>query len=659
MPGDNTVVPIVNNVSNLVNTGFATAQSFASEARNDATAFLDQIAEVAAGLAEIPPISEELLPVESAITDYAQPPEPEEPDGLAMNLPPAPTPETVTAVQALDLEPIPEFTASQLPITMPAVPSALAATVPLMPALATATTPVEPTITLPDVPTLTSVNIPPAPTLSMPSFSATLGTAPIAPANTFSFTDSTYTSDLLTSITATLQAWTEGTFTGIDPGVEAQNWNRGRARTSVARARAAGEAVRELASRGFRKPPGAMAIALKEAAQESLSADLGASSEIAIEQAKLEQSNRRFAMEQGLKVESELLGFANSIAQRSFESSKFAAQIAVEIFQAEVQKYAGEVQAYDTRAKVLKTLIEAELSKLEVFRSELEGQKLIGELNVQQVEIYRARVAAAESLVSIFKSRIDAANLTLQGNKILIDGFGAQVGAYEATVRSKASEYDMYANRLKGEALKVDIFRGQADVYGRRVDAFKVGTDARVAAKQIEIEVNQKLPLENYRINAEVYKTLSEGEGTRVNALNKVFETRAGVFGEMVKGEAARLNAETGVYKASADVAVAEGQLRIQAATANIQRLFKQVELLVESIKAGAQVSAQIAASALSGVNLSAGLSASGSAATNYGQSDSWDNTKGVATYSNSFDMTKGVETTSTNYNYNRTGTIT
>lgn len=596
---------IIGPATSIVAAGWNTAQAYAKTAFDEAGNFLSDIAAVSHGVLSIPDVNVDLGPVEAAIHAYVSPVLPAEPTGMAISLPAIPNDPTLLPVTPFDVGQAPLFTAVALPLNMPTAPSALTTSVPLMPTLTDVLTPASPTIILPDVPTLLGINIPAAPVLNMPNFSATLALAPTNPANTFAFTESTYTSGLLTDLRTRLQEWVDGAHTGLEPVVEQAIWNQGRAREAVAGARKVQEAFRTFAQRGFSKPPGALAVAIQEALQASQDNDVSLSRDIMIKQADLEQTNRRFAFEQAFKVEGELITYQNNISQRAFEAARYAQQVAIDIFVAEVQRYAADVQAYNVQAQVFKTLIDAELSKLDVYKAMLEGQRLIGELNVQNTEIYKARITAAMALVDIFKAQIEAANLTLQGNKIRIDGFSAQVGAYDSTVRAKASEYQGYATMVQAEVAKIDLFKGQSDAYRSQVEGFRAVVEAVVAEKNIEIEVNQKLPLDIFKARTEVFRTGVEAESTRVGALVKVYDARAQVFSSEVQGEAARINAEVGAFKAESDVLVAAGGLRIEAAKANIQKLMQQVTLLVEAVKAGAQVSAQLASSALSAVNLS------------------------------------------------------
>lgn len=321
--------------------------------------------------------------------------------------------------------------------------------------------------------------------------------SPTAPTGTFAYVETTYSSALLTALRSALQSWIDGDSTGIDPAVEARIWNRERARTAAVKASKALQQVREFASRGFAKPPGALSLALAEAAQEAQDADIASSREIAIKQADLEQTNRHFAIEKGVMTEQAIMSYTNSLAQRAFESAQFADKIALELF--------------------------------------------------------TARTA----------------------------------------------------------------------IFG----------------KQAEVEVS------------------------RIEAGTKVLEARAQVFDALVKGEVSRIGAQVEIVKSQTDLAVADGSLRIESAKANVQRLIQQVTLLLEAIKGGAQVSAQLAASALSGVNFSAGLHASGSASfsasasnstsNSASTSDSWSNTTSNSTSNTTSDATAH------NYNETRTGTLT
>lgn len=596
-----------NGAQELVTAGFSSAQAYASNAYNNALNFLQQLSAAAESLAALPVISTTLTPVASAVQAFTTPTAPARPAGMELTIPTAPAEPTLANVTPLALSDAPTFDATPPAIDLNiARPAPLTRTAPVIPALNAVVIPTSDDPTLPDVPTLLGIAVPVAPLLDLPVFAAVAPDSPLAPAYIFSFADTAYTSTLLTGLREHLLAWIEGPATGLDPAVEAALWERGRQREEIASRRKIGEVVRTFARSGFTRPPGAMAIEMGLALQDSQNTLVTASREVMIKQADLEQSNRKFAFEQAWKIEEQLVQASSQMAQRALDAAKFAQQVGIDIFREVVQRYSADIRKYGTDAEVFKNLLQAELSKLEIFKSELEAQRLIGTINEQQVAIYRERVSAAKILVEMFQARISASNAQAVVNKTIIEGFAAETNAYGEEHRAKAAEYQAYATEVNAEVSKLGVFTAQATAYDSQTRGFEATVKALTAAKTSEVEIGQRIPMELFKNRTEVFRTIASAEASRVEAVAKVYTADAQVFGEQVKGEAARVTGEVEVYKADTQLAVAEGDLRVKIATANVQTLVQQTNLMIEAIKGGAQVTAQLAAAALASVNLSA-----------------------------------------------------
>lgn len=646
------VGPIVSDVEGLVNVGFAAAQNYASEAFTAAQTGISQLTNIANGLSGLPNVSDELGTAEQLIGAFVTPDLPIAPV-TSITIPPVPIESGFAGVSSLPVFTPPEFTATVPVVTLPSAPGVLLATVPVAPTLPDITVPDSPTVVLPDVPALIGLTIPATPLLNLPMFTAVTPDSPLAPDYIFSFSESAYTSGLLTDLKARLQEWVGGASTGLAPQVEAAIWERGRVRDSAATAKKAQEVRRQFASWGFSKPPGALAIALLDAEQESQDAVIALSRDVMVKQAELEQSNRRFAFEQAFKVESDLITYSNQIAQRAFDAAKFTQQVFIDIYRETVARYQADIQLYASKVETFKVQINAELSKLEIYKAELEGQKLIGQLNEQQIAIYTARIQAAMAVVEIFKAQVQAANTLATVNKTQIESFTAQVNAYGETVRAKASEYDAYATSVKAEVSKVDIFKAQSDAYASQVGGFGAMINAVVAQKNIDLKIGQEIPIDLFKARTEVFRAGVEAQLGQARTLNEIYGVAAKVYDSQVQAEMGRMGAESTAYKSESDVLAASANIRIEAARANITALVQKLQLVIDAIKAGSQVQAQLAASALSGVNLSAGLSASGSASTGFSRSNTTSSSLATSV-SNSNDLSKaetpGPTTSTVNY---------
>lgn len=89
--------------------------------------------------------------------------------------------------------------------------------------------------------------------------------------------------------------------TGIPAAVEAQIWERSRARELKDAARLEEEANSSLAARGFSMPPGALSAKLQEIQQAAADKISTHSRDVAIKQAELEIENIRFAVQQAIQ----------------------------------------------------------------------------------------------------------------------------------------------------------------------------------------------------------------------------------------------------------------------------------------------------------------------------------------------------------------------
>jgi hypothetical protein len=194
-----------------------------------------------------------------------------------------------------------------------------------------------------------------------------------------------------------------------------------------------------------------------------------------------------------------------------------------------------------------------------------------------------------------------------------------------------------------------------------------------------------KLKIQGYLGELEGYKAEIQAEIARIEALTKVFMAELEAYKGKIEAEATRVEsmskiyiAETQVYTATAD-AVTKTYLgkieaykgKIQAESAKVDAIVKSLDLAlrqviavaetdmkeaaidsenlknatalaIELTKGGAQIAAQLAASAMSSVNASASVGGSGT------ESQSLNDN-----YSTTDDTTKATATTSHNYNYN------
>jgi len=611
-----TLVPI-----EPVVTGFDSCGEYVGGTTN----FVSAATDLADQLAQIPDISVTLGPIDKVIRDIDLPDDPVEPSDLVASFPQPPDSIVYGGEVSLFTVPdVPEFTETDPVINLDiALPSPLDATLPAAPELTYVSVPDVPDVVIPDVPTLLSLEIPVLGDIGLPTFSATAPTAPSAPDPTMEWGESGYVSSVLSTLQEKLQAWVNGTSTGLDPDVEQAIWDRGRAREDALSQREITGIHQGIGSRGFRLPPGAILVAESEAIRKAQENSSTVSRDIMIKQAELEQDNRRHSIESALNMEGALLADYDRRMGRAFEARRLTATLAIDIFNAKVGLYNASVGAYQAAAAVFETELRAALSKLEEYRARLEGLRLLGELNTQQVEIYKARIAAVEQTVAVYREQVNAAKVTADTNQAIVAAHASLVSAYEAQTRAKSEEYRAYGLQVDAEARKIDIFRAKSDAYASRVAGYSSMVDAKKAVLDSEITVNRRLPIEEFSSQVEAYRNQVAGEASRLEALIGLLNSRVQTYGAKIGGLEARSRADVAEYSALSNLAINEGQLSLGQARANIDKLIAVATIVAENIRASGTLEAQIQAARLSQVNRNYSESLSHSTSESYSQSNS------------------------------------
>lgn len=241
-----------------------------------------------------------------------------------------------------------------------------------------------------------------------------LGTLPTPPTNGFTFSEVPYSSQLLTDLRTVLDSWVNGASTGIAPAVELAIWERMRSKEVTAGMQKSGEALRSFSVRGFSKPQGALSVELQDAAQATQDNLVTAARDIAIKQADLEQSNRRFALEKAWDVENGLIQYTGQMAQRALDAARALQQMINEVYKVSVDGYLASTQAYKARVDAETSIFRARVDQnvaeanIRIEAAKANTQKMIAQVSL----LTEALKAGAQSAASLAASALAAVNLS-------------------------------------------------------------------------------------------------------------------------------------------------------------------------------------------------------------------------------------------------------
>jgi hypothetical protein len=494
-------------------------------------------------------------------------------------------------------------------INYPAVPEALTAEAPTdVPSITDVNIPDAPNIVLPAEPTLAGIDLPDPPNdLAIPAWDGVMPEIDFnAPVGEILWDETAYTSALLDELKAKIREWMQGG-TGIPDPIWDQIWARVTKGNQQLAKRAEQEATEEWAGRGFFAPVGALNAALRRARQEALNLDSEKLREIAIESAKMEVENLRFSITTGMQLESALLQAWNQMQERELKAAIATIEAAISVFNAKVQLFNARVQGYSAKAEVFKTLIQASTLYLEKYKVELEGQKIISEINQQQVQMYVARLEATTKAIEVYKAQLEGVRTQVEVDKNRIESFRALIQAYSEQVQAKKLEYDGYQAQLQGELIKSQIYQSDVNAYSARMNAYSY----QVQAENSNLEAQVKMKdLEIKKLGAflEKYKAEIQAQVSQIQGRAQAYGAQADMFRATAEVEKTKATVNDKRYELFIEEGKAKAELELKKADLNIQQVLRMLALEQDALKTLMHTHAQLAASAMSAVNLSASI---------------------------------------------------
>lgn len=525
------------------------------------------------------------------------------------------TPEKVDAIDTTGQPPpgvftspdivIDDFTEAAPSLYLPSAPTVSYGPTPVVPAAGT--------VALPDDPVLVDVALPTFLSLNTPTFAGVdlhydylnklekIPTLELVQPTPYHYARGPeYASALLDNLKAVLNERIKGG-TGLNPAVEQAIWDRARSRETQTALANEAEVMRQSEALGFQLPSGVLAAQLREAQQAYYDKLSGFSRDVAIKQAEMEQENLKQTIEQGMQLEGQLIDYSLKLEQMTFEAAKAAAENAIQIYNGQVEKFKALLAAYDTYAAAYKTIMDAELSKVEVYKAELQGEQAKAEINNSLVQRYKAQIEAGMSRVEVYKAQVGAANTLVQLEQTKLGAVGEQIKAYVAQVNAETAKIEAYKAGVQAESTKMEIYRVKAQVFSAKAGA--QAEKARAEISRFGAQVQQQ------GMAWEGYKALMAARGARAQSQAASATAAADAFRAKANANEAENTANARKWEAEIQQYAASQNYAMQIAKINGDWALRANGARIDAAKAGAQVYAQLTASAYGMVNASAGVS--------------------------------------------------
>jgi len=389
--------------------------------------------------------------------------------------------------------------------------------------------------------------------------------------------------------------------TGLPAAVEQAIWDRARSRELAAAANDETEVTRLGESSGFPMPAGTVTFNILQARQKYNDKQSSLSRDIAIKQAELEQKNIEHAITEGVKLEATVIDHATKMVQIGFEAAKTAAQMGIEKYNADAKAYAALLEAYKVYAGSYEAIIKGELARVDAYKAEWQGIQATADANKATAAVYESQIKAALGFVEMYKAEVEAARSFVEMEKAKIDGAKAQIEGYIAGVNAQTAVLEGSKIQAQVQTAVTDAYKSEVQAYAARVDA--VAKTAQVSATYAQIQLDAK------KVEWDGWKARVEAEKARIAALSAQSASIVDGYKAVASISVARAEILTKQWESENKLYESVKNYSLNVAKVNADVLGQHQARMVDAAKAGAQVYAQLLASAYGMVNTSASVS--------------------------------------------------
>lgn len=559
--------------------------------------------------------------------------------GAAFKPPPtpgdAPTPRGIPSIDIAKGDPGKAPTPPK--VGTPNLPSGLAMTVPAPPSLEMPDVPDMPSLLMRfdfEPPVITDVTIPNAPKVSVPEFKATRPNLDLsAPEDLeerfrLDFADQSgrLRSDLdsaidaqlakinprfheqMAAIETRLAKYVEGG-TALAPHVETALWARGAEKNAQEYLRVRDTVYQEGAARGFTIPGGAQFSAAVQARQAAADNNARMAIEIAIKQAELEQQNLQWAVVQSTNLRQMVLAstqqWATTLVQLNGQALEFAKGVMgaiVSLYDIRVKMAGAQVEVYKAEAMVFDSLLRATLAEYEVYQAQVSALRAQVSVDEAKVQAFSAKMNGLAVMGNAYKAAVDSVVARAQIEKLKTEVFGTEVQAFSAAVQGKSAEWEAYKAQLQGNSEQWRAYQAESQGYAEKVRAWQASIAAQGTVAE-SISAENRALLATFEAQVKAYDSLIEAEATRVKTDILAYDGELKGYVANMQGKVEEAKANYERIKAAADATLAayktESDVTMQISSLEYRRMSDTAQVIL----GGANSYAQMAGSALAGMN--------------------------------------------------------
>lgn len=274
----------------------------------------------------------------------------------------------------------------------------------------------------------------------------------------------------------------------------------------------------------------------------------------------------------------------------------------VEVFNGQVKAYEASLEGIKAEAAVAEIRLKAALAVLDVYRAELEAEKLKVSIDEQRVRLYEARLKTVEVFANVWKTKAEVITVRANIERLKFEIFDSEVKGFAALAGAKEAEYRGMAAQIAGEVALQDAWSSRVKARTVELEGYKAHVEA----------LNERLRgLLGYNDGVtRQYESAIRAYAAENDAEKSIIETDISGYRAMTEGITKTNEARGQIadlklkeWEVGKQIALKRGDQTIERAKMELSGHVENLKLQVEVARAMGANLQGIATAALNGIN--------------------------------------------------------
>jgi hypothetical protein len=395
----------------------------------------------------------------------------------------------------------------------------------------------------------------------------------------------------------------------LTPAIEDAIYNRTLDKTNADAKRAMQEALGKAARAGLTMFTPTLSSQLQDLDQDRRNNNARAATDIAVEQAKLEQANLQFAVTQSTNLRQLAISSAMSFYSGLIQINGQAVEYARSIVDAIVKTYdiaakIAETQAriYEADGAIYRAKLEGALAVIQVYEQQIKGELAKSQVNHELVEVYRARLQAVQTEADVYRAAVDAVVAQAGLERIKVELYKARVEGYGAQVNAFTARWQGYGEAVRGQAARMQVNTEHSRAYSARAEAYSAVVRGKATAIESTTNTNRQL-IETFKAQVEAFTALEHSKVESVHIDVEVFDAQIKSFIAKATAIAEHAKAEVSNYEVRLRGLIATADLYMDAQRETNRLDTARLTGMAQVATSAGQIYSGIAQAAMSGMN--------------------------------------------------------